>query len=167
MFRIPLEALMFLCVYSVFMLFCVQVEALRRADPPSKESYRLCIGLRNRKRGQGPTKGCRAIDRKIGSTKYENKTRKQSQKQNDSITRLYAINNLIIFQKRRTKNLKTAPEVWQKLGDQRIWKWQLLFTPKTILSDFWNAEFLHIQIIFLSDVSHEYQMWCFAMGEEH
>jgi hypothetical protein len=38
-------------------LFCVQVEALRRADPPSKESYWLCIGLRN----QGPTKGCTAI----------------------------------------------------------------------------------------------------------
>jgi hypothetical protein len=24
-------------------LFCVQIEALRRVDPPSKESYRLCI----------------------------------------------------------------------------------------------------------------------------
>jgi hypothetical protein len=44
-------------------LFCVQVEALRRADPPSKESYRLCIGLRNWKSGQVPTKGRRAIDR--------------------------------------------------------------------------------------------------------
>jgi hypothetical protein len=32
---------MFMCVYSVFMLFCVQVAALRRADPPSKDSYRL------------------------------------------------------------------------------------------------------------------------------
>jgi hypothetical protein len=41
---------------------CVQVAALRWADPPSKESYRLCIGLRNCKSGQGPTKGCRAID---------------------------------------------------------------------------------------------------------
>jgi hypothetical protein len=31
-------------VYSVFMLFCVQVAALLRADPPppAKESYRLC-----------------------------------------------------------------------------------------------------------------------------
>jgi hypothetical protein len=26
----------------VFVLSCVQVVALRRADPPSKESYRLC-----------------------------------------------------------------------------------------------------------------------------
>jgi hypothetical protein len=30
------------CVYSVFLLPCVQVAALRRADPSSKESYRLC-----------------------------------------------------------------------------------------------------------------------------
>ena len=30
---------------SVFVLSCVQVAALRRADPSSKESYRLCIGL--------------------------------------------------------------------------------------------------------------------------
>jgi hypothetical protein len=34
------------CVYSVLVLFRVQVEALRRADPPSEESYRLCIGSR-------------------------------------------------------------------------------------------------------------------------
>jgi hypothetical protein len=30
------------CVYSVFVLFCMWVAALRRADPPSKEFYRLC-----------------------------------------------------------------------------------------------------------------------------
>jgi hypothetical protein len=30
------------CIYSVFVLLCVQVEALRRTDPSSKESYRLC-----------------------------------------------------------------------------------------------------------------------------
>jgi hypothetical protein len=34
------------CIYSEFVLFCVWVEALRRADPPSKESYRLWIGSR-------------------------------------------------------------------------------------------------------------------------
>jgi hypothetical protein len=36
-------------------LFCEQVTAFRWADPPSKESYRLCIGWRNWKKGQGPT----------------------------------------------------------------------------------------------------------------
>jgi hypothetical protein len=41
--RIPLEACMSVCVYSVFVLFCVYVAALQRADPPSKESYWLCI----------------------------------------------------------------------------------------------------------------------------
>jgi hypothetical protein len=30
-----------MCVYSVFVLSCVQVAALRRADHSSKESYRL------------------------------------------------------------------------------------------------------------------------------
>jgi hypothetical protein len=35
--RIPLKSWMFICVYSVF----VWVAALRWADPPSKESYRL------------------------------------------------------------------------------------------------------------------------------
>jgi hypothetical protein len=33
---------MFVCIYSVFVLSCLQVAALRRIDPPSKESYRLC-----------------------------------------------------------------------------------------------------------------------------
>jgi hypothetical protein len=32
---------MFMCVYSVFVLSCVHAAALRRADPPSKEPYRL------------------------------------------------------------------------------------------------------------------------------
>jgi hypothetical protein len=34
-------------VWRVYVLFCVQVEALRRADYSSKESYRLSIRLRN------------------------------------------------------------------------------------------------------------------------
>jgi hypothetical protein len=50
-------------VLSVFVLFCVYVAALQRTDPPSKVSYWLCIGFRNWKSGQGPTKGYRAIDR--------------------------------------------------------------------------------------------------------
>jgi hypothetical protein len=33
---------MSVCVYSVCVVSCVQVAALRRADPSSKESYRLC-----------------------------------------------------------------------------------------------------------------------------
>jgi hypothetical protein len=41
--RIPLEAWMSVCIYSVFVLFCMWVAALRQADPPSKESYKLCI----------------------------------------------------------------------------------------------------------------------------
>jgi hypothetical protein len=63
--RIPLEAWMSVCGYSVFVLSCVQVAALRWADPPSKESYRLCKWSWNWKSGQGPTKGCRATDRQI------------------------------------------------------------------------------------------------------
>jgi hypothetical protein len=40
--RIPLKAWMSVYVYSLFVLSCVQVEALRRADPSSKDSYHLC-----------------------------------------------------------------------------------------------------------------------------
>jgi hypothetical protein len=35
------------CVYSVFVLSCVEVEALRQADPPTKDSYSLCRKSRN------------------------------------------------------------------------------------------------------------------------
>jgi hypothetical protein len=45
--RIPIEAWMSVCVYSSFVLSCVQVAALRRADPPSKESYSLYKSSRN------------------------------------------------------------------------------------------------------------------------
>jgi hypothetical protein len=54
---------MYVCVYSAFVLSCVKVAALRRADPPSSESYRLCKRSKIWKSGQGPTNGCRAIDR--------------------------------------------------------------------------------------------------------
>jgi hypothetical protein len=50
-----------LCAFILFVLFSALVEALRRADPPSKESCRLCVRSRTWKSGQGPTKGCRAI----------------------------------------------------------------------------------------------------------
>jgi hypothetical protein len=58
------------CVYSVFVSSCVYVASLRRADPPSKESWRLCKRSRNWKSGQGPTKGCRAKDRFMRSAKW-------------------------------------------------------------------------------------------------
>jgi hypothetical protein len=61
--RVPLETWMSMCVYSVFLMSCVQVPALRRADPPSKEFYRLCKKIKKLKSGQGPTKGCKAIYR--------------------------------------------------------------------------------------------------------
>jgi hypothetical protein len=44
--------------YSVFVLFCVYVAALRRADPPSKESYRLCIN----KKTENAAKVQRAVE---------------------------------------------------------------------------------------------------------
>jgi hypothetical protein len=40
---------MSVCVYSVVTLSCVYVAALRRADPPSKESYGLRTGLTTEK----------------------------------------------------------------------------------------------------------------------
>jgi hypothetical protein len=62
--RIPLKGMdVCMCVYSVFLLSCVQVVALRQADPPSKEVYRLCKKrLRNWRRGQSPTKGWSITD---------------------------------------------------------------------------------------------------------
>jgi hypothetical protein len=61
--RISLKAWMFVCIYSVFVLSCVDVAALQRAESPSKESYRLCKRSRNWISDKGPTKGCRAIDK--------------------------------------------------------------------------------------------------------
>jgi hypothetical protein len=50
-------------VYSVFVLLCVQVAALRVADPPSKVSYRLCEKVKKlKKRPISSNKGCRATD---------------------------------------------------------------------------------------------------------
>jgi hypothetical protein len=45
--RIPLEAWMSVCIYSVSVLSRMQVEALRRADPQSKECYRQFKTSRN------------------------------------------------------------------------------------------------------------------------
>jgi hypothetical protein len=46
---------MSVCVYTVFVLSCVEVAALRRTDPPSKKSYTLCIKIKKMKRGLDPT----------------------------------------------------------------------------------------------------------------
>jgi hypothetical protein len=52
---------MSVCVYSVLVLSCVYVAALRRADPPSKEFYRLYIDKETEKEVK-VHKGCRATD---------------------------------------------------------------------------------------------------------
>jgi hypothetical protein len=49
--RIPLEAWMSVYVYSSFVLSCMQVAALRRADHSSKESYRVCEPVTRNKLG--------------------------------------------------------------------------------------------------------------------
>jgi hypothetical protein len=58
---IPLEAWMSVCFYSVLVLFCVEVEALLWAYHRSKESYRLCMRLRNWKKRPGPKLVSRAF----------------------------------------------------------------------------------------------------------
>jgi hypothetical protein len=61
--RIPLKAWMSMCVF-ILCLYCSCVgRRLATGWSPAKEAYRLCTGLRSWKSGQGPTKGCRAIDR--------------------------------------------------------------------------------------------------------
>jgi hypothetical protein len=44
-------------VYSVFVLSCVQVAALRQADPPSKKSYRLCKNIKKLEKRPRSNKG--------------------------------------------------------------------------------------------------------------
>jgi hypothetical protein len=54
---VPLKVLMCACVYSVFVLPCVQVAALRRADPPSKESRRRRKIITELNKRPGPLMG--------------------------------------------------------------------------------------------------------------
>jgi hypothetical protein len=63
---------MFMCVYSVFVLSCLQVAALRRPDRPSKEAYRLCKKIKKLKSGQAPRKRYRAIGRQTDETIIRN-----------------------------------------------------------------------------------------------
>jgi hypothetical protein len=48
----PTQGMDVCVVYYIFVLFCVQIAVLRRADLPSKESYGLCVGLRKRKKAK-------------------------------------------------------------------------------------------------------------------
>jgi hypothetical protein len=63
--RIPLKTRISVCLFCVCVLSCAQVAALRRGESPSKEFYRLCEKDQETEKGdQGPTKGCRAINRR-------------------------------------------------------------------------------------------------------
>jgi hypothetical protein len=66
-----------LCVFILCLCCHVYIAALRRADPPSKESYPLCTGLINWKNSRG-LKGCRAIERKKSKYLKEEITIKQT-----------------------------------------------------------------------------------------
>jgi hypothetical protein len=66
--RIPLGAWISVCVYPMIVLSCVQVAALRQADPRPRSPTNCSKQSRNWKSGRGPTKGCRAIDREIPSS---------------------------------------------------------------------------------------------------
>jgi hypothetical protein len=62
-------------VYSVFVLSSVYVAASRRADHPSKVSYRPSKKiLRNSRRSQGLTRGCRVIAEWMNGMFYSQKT---------------------------------------------------------------------------------------------
>jgi hypothetical protein len=55
--RMSLEAWMSVCVCSMFVLSCMQVEALRWADAPSEVSYHLCKKIRTLKKRPRSNKG--------------------------------------------------------------------------------------------------------------
>jgi hypothetical protein len=70
--RVPLKALISVCVYFVFLSFCVYVSAFQRDDLLSNKSYSLWRKrLRNWRRGQGPTKSCTITDEWKWSGKFE------------------------------------------------------------------------------------------------
>jgi hypothetical protein len=56
-----------ICVYSVFVLSCVYVAALRWADHTSKESYKLWIDQETKKR-PGPTRAVEPMEKKTTET---------------------------------------------------------------------------------------------------
>jgi hypothetical protein len=54
---------MSVCVYSVFMLSCVQAVDLRWADPQSKESNRLCKNQETEKADKVQQRVCRVTEK--------------------------------------------------------------------------------------------------------
>jgi hypothetical protein len=66
-----METWMFVCVYSVFVFSSVWMEVLRRADPPSKESYGPC--MRSRK-GRGKKKAANAHQWAVEPFTWKGKT---------------------------------------------------------------------------------------------
>jgi hypothetical protein len=115
---------MSVCVYSVFVLFSVNAEALRRADPPSKEFYQLCIGSRNWKRGQGPTTIRRIIIHSntiiiliIKRTWQRNVTRtKELVILSESVLNLFLLRcSLILVAKRREKRRLGRVDIGERI----------------------------------------------------
>jgi hypothetical protein len=72
-----------LCAFILFVFFYVQVAVLRRADPPSKESYRLCIDEETEKVAKIQQKDGRAIDRYVDNTVNIYRTFKRQQESNE------------------------------------------------------------------------------------
>jgi hypothetical protein len=60
---------MSVCVYSVFVLLCVQVAVMGRANSPSKGPYRMCINLETEKL-VNVHKGFGTIDMQIDPVSY-------------------------------------------------------------------------------------------------
>jgi hypothetical protein len=58
---IPIEAWMSVCVYSVFVFSCIQIETLRWADPLIQEVLPTAYRIERLKSGQDLAIGCRAI----------------------------------------------------------------------------------------------------------
>jgi hypothetical protein len=80
------------CAFSVFVLSCVQVEALRRADHPSKESYRLWIIKKLRNQPYAPKVGASS---QIGGKRKKKKYIESAYRSaNLSVLKMLGYNNL-------------------------------------------------------------------------
>jgi hypothetical protein len=97
------------CVYSVFVLSCVKVAALRQAHGTSKESYGMCTGLRNWiKSGEDPTKCCRSIDEWINEWRWRQQALPKRWYLAKKLHRVtYEQTVILTFTTVRTSNLKS------------------------------------------------------------